>query len=97
MKMQMKDSLTGGGTYVDADVIAVGSKLRMQPLPHFKNQFVDGGKFSESSLKKVGDVPFGYDEGMASVNRAAVIKGFSQAVLREDFGCPFLAEDTVFH
>lgn len=70
--MDVENSLAGGGTHVDADVVSVRAMLLIDHLPGCPEQVHDGGDLFPGQIEKAGGVPAGDDERVAGRDRVAV-------------------------
>ena len=97
MNMKMEDCLSCRLAYIGPDIVSIGAVFFLQVFFYFKNQADYGRMFFRGCVKVSFNVAPGDDQGVAFVDRTAVIKGQGQVVFGNNFEVVTAAEYTFAH
>lgn len=82
VNMDMKNTLPGRRTHIDADVVAVGIELYIQQLALLGYQLHAGIDLLGCQVEKAGDMTTRDDQGMSRAHRVAVTRAEREFVIQ---------------
>ena len=74
VNMNMPDALPGRRAHVDADIVAIGAKLRVQQAALLGDQVHTGLNLFRRQLEKAGDMTAWDDQGVPRAHRVAITR-----------------------
>lgn len=74
VKMDMKDTLPGRGSHIDADVVAIRMKLLVDVFFFLVDESHAGSHFFRRQVEKAGDMPTRDDQGVPRARRIGITR-----------------------
>ena len=79
--MDMENALSGRRSHINADIVAIRTKLLINKLFFLFNEVHAGSHFFRCQIEKAGDMPARNDQGVARTRRIGITRTVSKFML----------------